>query len=78
MLNSPLREEARHQRAAVISRKPESSMMDWWQFSGRFMACDLHKSIFGGKEEEISDFLGGEYGFSTIEDDEGNISIDED
>lgn len=78
MLNSPLREEARNQRAAVIPQKPESSVLDWLQFSGRFIACDAHEPIFGGKKEKISNFLGGEYGFGNLEDDEENISIVED
>ncbi|AFZ57086.1 DUF3134 domain-containing protein [Anabaena cylindrica FACHB-243] len=78
MLNSPLRKEACNQRAAVIPQNPESSMLDYGQFRGSFMARDVHESTVVGKKAKISNFLGGEYGFSTIEDDEGNISIDKD
>jgi hypothetical protein len=35
MLNSPLRENPRNQRADVIPLKQESSLVDWLQSNGR-------------------------------------------
>ncbi|HLP89931.1 MAG TPA: DUF3134 domain-containing protein [Nostocaceae cyanobacterium] len=80
MLNSPLREMPRNQRAAVIPVKQESSILDWLQSSGRMIARDVHEPDFGDEEEEaISDFLGGEEGISDIDyDDDDDIAIDED
>ncbi|QSJ19506.1 DUF3134 domain-containing protein [Nostoc sp. UHCC 0702] len=69
MLNSPLREEPRNQRAAVIPLKQESSLLDWLQSHGRLIARDVHEPDFSDEEEEISEFLGGEDGISDLDDD---------
>jgi Protein of unknown function (DUF3134) len=78
MLNSPLREEPRNQRATVIPLKLESSLLDWLQSSGRIVARDVHESDFLGEEAEISDFLGAEDGIGDYDfDDDNGVNIDE-
>jgi Protein of unknown function (DUF3134) len=80
MLNSPLREEPRNQRAAVIPLKQESSLLDWLRSHGRLIARDVHESDLSEEEnEEISDFLGGEDGIADyLDDDDDEIAIEED
>ncbi|MBD2167208.1 DUF3134 domain-containing protein [Calothrix membranacea FACHB-236] len=78
MLNSPLREEPRNQRAAVIPLKQETSLIDWLQSSGRIIARDVHEPDFQDEEEEISEFLGGEDGIADFDDDDDDIAIAED
>ncbi|MBW4560178.1 MAG: DUF3134 domain-containing protein [Mojavia pulchra JT2-VF2] len=79
MLNSPLREEPRNQRAAVIPLKQETSLIDWLQTSGRIIARDVHEPDFLNEEEEISEFLGGEDGIGDYDlDDDDDIAIAED
>ncbi|BAY33992.1 hypothetical protein NIES37_53560 [Tolypothrix tenuis PCC 7101] len=78
MLNSPLREEPRNQRAAVIPLKQETSLIDWLQSSGRIIARDVHEPDFQDEEEEISEFLGGEDGIADFDDDDDDIGIAED
>jgi Protein of unknown function (DUF3134) len=79
MLNSPLREAPRNQRAAVIPLKQETSLLDWLSASGRLIARDNQEQEVGGPgEEEISDFLGGEdsiYGDDL--DDDDDVTVDE-
>ncbi|WP_066376714.1 MULTISPECIES: DUF3134 domain-containing protein [unclassified Anabaena] len=78
MLNSPLREEPRNQRAAVIPLKQESSLLDWLQANGRLIARDQLEPDFQDEEEEISEFLGGDDGIDYLDDDDDDISLDED
>lgn len=79
MLNSPLREEPRNQRAGVIPLKQETSLLDWLQTSGRIIARDVHEPDFLEEEEEISEFLGGEDGIGDYDlDDDDDITIAED
>ena len=79
MLNSPLREAPRNQRATVIPVKPDSSMMDWLQATGRLIGRDVHEPDFSRQEEEeISDFLVGEDGIADLDYDDDNISMDQD
>ncbi|HLO86559.1 MAG TPA: DUF3134 domain-containing protein [Nostocaceae cyanobacterium] len=77
MLNSPLREVPRNQRASVIPIKQETSILDWLQSSGRLIARDVHEPDFSDEqEEEISDFLGGEDGIGDLDyDDDDDIAV---
>ncbi len=79
MLNSPLREAPRNQRAAVIPLKQETSLLDWLSASGRLIARDKHEQdLSDDSQEEISDFLGGEdsiYGDDL--DDDDDVTVDE-
>jgi Protein of unknown function (DUF3134) len=70
MLNSPLREAPRNQRASVIPLKQESSLLDWLHSNGRLIARDVHEPDFSEEEEEISEFLGGEDGIGDLDDDD--------
>jgi hypothetical protein len=73
MLNSPLREAPRNQRAAVIPLKQETSLLDWLQASGRLIARENHEQDYGAEgEEEISEFLGGEDGYEIDDDDDSD------
>ncbi|ARV62751.1 hypothetical protein BZZ01_32590 [Nostocales cyanobacterium HT-58-2] len=78
MLNSPLREVPRNQRATVIPLKQESSLLDWLQSSGRLIARDVHEPDFLDDEEEISEFLSAEDGIGEYDfDDDDDIAPDE-
>lgn len=79
MLNSPLREEPRNQRAAVIPLKQETSLLDWLETSGRVIARNVHEPDFSDEEAEISEFLGGDDGMADLDyDDDEDIKIGED
>ena len=79
MLDSPLREAPRNQRAAVIPLKQESSMLDWLRLSGRLIARDAHETDSREDVEVISDFLGVDDGVGDIYyDDHDDVTIGED
>jgi hypothetical protein len=79
MLNSPLREEPRNQRAAVIPLKQETSLLDWLQSSGRLIARDVHEPDFLDEEEEIESLMGVEDGIGDYDfDDDDDLVPDED
>jgi len=78
MLNSPLREEARNQRADVIPLKQESSLSDWLQINGRMIAREVHEPDFQNDEEEIDSLMGVEDGIGYDLDDDDNVGIAED
>ncbi|MFN6563074.1 MAG: DUF3134 domain-containing protein [Nostoc sp. ChiSLP01] len=79
MLNSPLREEPRNQRADVIPLKQESSLLDWLQSNGRIIARDVHEPDFQDDEEEIDSLMGVEDGIGDYDlDDDDDIGIAED
>lgn len=78
MLNSPLREEARNQRADVIPLKQESSLSDWLQTNGRMIAREVHEPDFQNDEEEIDSLMGVEDGIGYDLDDNDNVGIAED
>lgn len=79
MLNSPLRESPRNQRAAVIPLKQESSLLDWLHSSGRLIAREAHEPDFLVEEEEISALMGVEDGIEEddLYDDDDDLGIDE-
>ncbi|MEH1865203.1 MAG: DUF3134 domain-containing protein [Nostoc sp.] len=78
MLNSPLREEPRNQRAHVIPLKPESSMLDWLENKGRIITRDVQDPDFQDGEEEIDSLMGVEDGIGYDLDDDDDIGIAED
>ncbi|GAX35380.1 DUF3134 domain-containing protein [Nodularia sp. NIES-3585] len=79
MLNSPLTEEPRNQRAPVIPLKPESSMLDWLQVQGRLVARNVQEADFSQQEAEISDLLSTEDGIEDYDmDDDSEVSVEED
>lgn len=80
MLNSPLREAPRNQRATVIPLKQESSLLDWLQSNGRLIAREVQeRDLRNEDQEEISDFLGGEDGINDYDlDDDDDATVSED
>lgn len=76
MLNSPLRENARNQRADVIPLKPESSLLDWLQTNDRIISRDIHERDFQDGEEEIDSLMGVEDGIGFDLDDDIGIAED--
>jgi hypothetical protein len=79
MLDSPLREAPRNQRAAVIPLKQESSMLDWLRLGGRLIARDVQETDSREDVEVISDFLGADDGIGDIDyDDDDDVAIEED
>lgn len=78
MLNSPLREVARNQRANVIPLKLESSLLDWLQTNGRIIARDIHEPDFQDDAEGIDSLIGVEDGIGYDLDDDDDIGIAED
>jgi hypothetical protein len=79
MLNSPLSEQPRNQRAPVIPLKQESSMLDWLQSQGRLVARSIQENDYSQPEEEISDFLSSEDGIDDYDLDDGSdMGVDED
>ncbi|MEH2362526.1 DUF3134 domain-containing protein [Nostoc sp.] len=79
MLNSPLREVPRNQRADVIPLKPESSLLDWLQTNGRIIARDIHEPDFQNDAEGIDSLMGVEDGIGyDLDDDDDDIGIAED
>lgn len=78
MLNSPLREVPRNQRADVIPLKQESSLLDWLQTNGRIIARDVHEPDFQDDEVEIDSLMGVEDGIGYDLDDDDDIGIAED
>ncbi|MEH2381615.1 MAG: DUF3134 domain-containing protein [Nostoc sp.] len=79
MLNSPLREVPRNQRADVIPLKLESSLLDWLQTNGRIIARDIHEPDFQNDAEGIDSLIGVEDGIGyDLDDDDDDIGIAED
>ncbi len=78
MLNSPLREVARNQRADVIPLKQESSLLDWLQTNGRIIARNVHEPDFQDDEEEIDSLMGVEDGIGYDLNDDDDVGIAED
>ncbi|MBN3896221.1 MAG: DUF3134 domain-containing protein [Nostoc sp. NOS(2021)] len=78
MLNSPLREELRNQRADVIPLKQQSSLLNWLQTNGRIIARDIHEPDFQNDEEGIDSLMGVEDGIGYDLDDDDDIGIAED
>lgn len=77
MLNSPLREVPRNQRADVIPLKQESSLLDWLQTNRRIIARDIHEPDFQDDEVKIDSLMGVEDGIGYDLDDD-DIGIAED
>jgi len=78
MLNSPLREIPRNQRATVIPSRQETSLLDWLQSSGRLIARDVQDPDFREAEEEIESLMGVEDGIGDYDfDDDDEIVPDE-
>ncbi|GAX42668.1 hypothetical protein NIES4075_36710 [Tolypothrix sp. NIES-4075] len=79
MLNSPLREEPRNQRAAVIPLKQESSLLDWLQSSNRLIAREVQDADFSSSEDDVEALMGVEDGGIDYDiDDDDDIPVEDD
>ena len=77
MLKSPLREEPREQKAAVIRSKHESSLLDWLESSGRLIARDIQETELP-EEEEISGLIDvDDVTYDDIDDDDDALDLDD-
>lgn len=80
MLNSPLREAPRNQRAAVIPLKQESSLLDWLRSSGRLISRNTQEKELSEEEEEIETLMSADDGIGyddDVEDDEEEVAVEE-
>ncbi|MBD0264659.1 MAG: DUF3134 domain-containing protein [Spirirestis rafaelensis WJT71-NPBG6] len=79
MLNSPLREEPRNQRAAVIPLKQESSLLDWLHSNNRLIAREVQEAEFSSGEDDVEALMGVEDGGIDYDiDDDDDIVVEED
>lgn len=79
MLNSPLREEPRNQRAAVIPLKQESSLLDWLQSNNRLIAREVHEADFSAHQEDVEALMGVEDGAIDYDlDDDDDVVVEDD
>jgi archaellum component FlaC len=79
MLNSPLREEPRNQRAAVIPLKQESSLLDWLQSSNRLIAREVQEADFSSGEDDVEALMGVEDGGIDYDiDDDDDVPVEDD
>ncbi|MDJ0734524.1 MAG: DUF3134 domain-containing protein [Nostocaceae cyanobacterium] len=72
MLNSPLHEQPRNQRASVIPLKQELSLLDWLQSTNRLIPREIHEQDFSEEDEEIESLMGGDDGIGYDDDDFDN------
>lgn len=82
MLNSPLREAPRNQRAAVIPLKQESSLLDWLRSSGRLISRTVQEKELSEEEEEIETLMSADDGIGydddvDDDDDDEEIAVEE-
>ena len=79
MLNSPLREEPRNQRAAVIPLKQESSLLDWLQSNNRLIAREVQEADFSSHQEDVEALMGVEDGAIDYDlDDDDDVVVEDD
>jgi hypothetical protein len=57
MLTSPLREEPRNQRAAVIPSSNEFVLLEWLKSNGRLIKREPQESHYLNEVEEISEMI---------------------
>lgn len=81
MYSPGLRQEPRHEPAAVIPVKQEASLLDWLESSGRLIARDnQEESLLDGGQEEIEGLMGSDdSSYDDLEDDDlGSDDVDDD
>lgn len=79
MTYSPLREEPREQRAAVIPSRQESLLLEWLESSGRLIARDIQElEVPDEADEEISDLMAVDDVTYDIDDDDDDLEDLED
>lgn len=78
MHNPSLREEPREQRAAIVSSKQQSSILDWLERSGRLLAREnIERDLINEDDEieEINELMAGDD--LDYDDDDSELSLDE-
>ena len=76
MLNSPLREEPRAQRAAVIRSNNEFILLEWLEANGRLIKRETQEPEYLDEVEEISELIAVDDIADTIDDDD-DIDLDD-
>ncbi len=76
MLNSPLREEPRGQRAAVIRSNHEFFLLEWLRSTGRLIEREPQESEFLNEVEEISEMIEVDDIPYELEDDDAEMEIE--
>ena len=75
--NPSLREEPRDQRAAVLPKKRDSSILDWLESSGRLLARDSSDFDYSDDEEEINELMAGEDNSFDLDDDDDDLDLED-
>jgi hypothetical protein len=81
MYNPSLRQEPRHEPAAVIPIKQEASILDWLEANGRLLARDevVDPSYLDDGEEITDELLGADdNSFDDLDDDDLDDDVLED
>ncbi len=77
MVNSPLRQAPREQRAVVIPSKHESSLLDWLEAKDRLIAHDVPEPEYVDAEQEIPELMAVDDVIYDIEDEDEELDIQE-
>ena len=77
MINSPLREEPRNQRAAVILSPNEFVLLEWLKSSGRLIPREPQESEYLNQVEEISEMIEADDIPYELEDDDSSMNSDD-
>jgi hypothetical protein len=77
MLNSPLREEPREQRAAVIRSDKEFSILEWLKVSGRLVERETQEPEYLNEVEEISELIAVDDLTYELDDDDTSIDLED-
>ena len=77
MLNSPLREEPREQRAVVIRSTNEFVLLEWLRSSGRLIERETQESEHLNQVDEISEMIEVDDVTYGLDDDETDSDLDD-
>ncbi len=77
MINSPLREEPRSRRAAVISSNNEFFLLEWLKSTGRLIERDIQEPSYAHEVEEISELIAVDDISDDLDDDDSDMDLDD-
>jgi Protein of unknown function (DUF3134) len=77
MKNSPLREEPREKRAAVISSNHEFFLLEWLRSTGRLMERETQETEYVNEVEDISTMIEVDEIPYDLEDDDMSIDLED-
>lgn len=77
MLNSPLREEPRGQRAVVIRSTNEFVLLEWLRSSGRLIERETQEPEHLNQVDEISEMIGVDDITYGLDDDDTDSDLDD-